>query len=182
MERTTRDRILDAVQQILIRGGHSAVTLDAVAAEAGVSKGGLLYHFASKSALITGLANRLTDAAESEFARAREQGVVRTYLRTSSPESSEEAALYWAMLVAGLGGRGELSEEAEVLTHAVFERWWALLREDVRDPVLAEGIRLIGDGLFFTAVSGLPQPDPSLVRELIERCVAAAERARDVAE
>ena len=182
MEKPTRDRILDAVQEILVRDGHSAVTLDAVAAAAGVSKGGLLYHFGSKSALITGLAVRLSEAAEQEFARARREGVVRTYLRTSSPESAEEADLYGAMLEAGLGGRGELSSEAEVLTHTVFERWWAMLREDVADPVLAEGIRLIGDGLFFTAISGLPQPDPALVRALIERCVVAAEQARTAEE
>ena len=44
----TRDRILDALQRILVRKGTAAVTLESVAAEAGVSKGGLLYHFRSK--------------------------------------------------------------------------------------------------------------------------------------
>ncbi|MFL1379120.1 TetR/AcrR family transcriptional regulator, partial [Nocardiopsis protaetiae] len=41
----TRDRILDALQEILVQEGYSSVTLEAVARAASVSKGGLLYHF-----------------------------------------------------------------------------------------------------------------------------------------
>ena len=41
------------------RDGAAALTLDAVAAEAGVSKGGVLYHFGSKRALIDGLLDAL---------------------------------------------------------------------------------------------------------------------------
>ena len=41
----TRKRLLDAAAAVVRRDGAGALTLDAVAAEAGVSKGGLLYHF-----------------------------------------------------------------------------------------------------------------------------------------
>ena len=41
----TRRRLLDAATAVVRRDGARALTLDAVAAEAGVSKGGLLYHF-----------------------------------------------------------------------------------------------------------------------------------------
>ena len=44
-------RILGALRDLLSRGGTGAVTLESVAAAAGVSKGVLLYHFPSKSAL-----------------------------------------------------------------------------------------------------------------------------------
>lgn len=47
-----RQSILHAAAAIAGRDGVAAVTLDAVAAEAGVSKGGLLYHFPTKNALI----------------------------------------------------------------------------------------------------------------------------------
>jgi len=47
---SARDRVLDAYETLLIESGPAATTLDAVAAAARVSKGGLLYHFASKDA------------------------------------------------------------------------------------------------------------------------------------
>jgi AcrR family transcriptional regulator len=53
-----RERILDAAEELASRDGFATLTLDRVAAEAGVSKGGLLYHFASKYALIEGMVER----------------------------------------------------------------------------------------------------------------------------
>ena len=42
-----RERILDAAESVVIEQGVTGMTLDAVAARAKVSKGGLLYHFPS---------------------------------------------------------------------------------------------------------------------------------------
>ena len=44
----SREQILDAYEHLLVQAGERAATLDAVAAQAKVSKGGLLYHFGSK--------------------------------------------------------------------------------------------------------------------------------------
>jgi AcrR family transcriptional regulator len=52
---SSREKILDAAVQVAIRDGILAMTLDAVAKEAGVSKGGLIYHFRSKDDLITAM-------------------------------------------------------------------------------------------------------------------------------
>lgn len=43
-----RGAVLDAFESLLIEVGERAATLDAVAGRAGVSKGGLLYHFPNK--------------------------------------------------------------------------------------------------------------------------------------
>lgn len=48
----TRDRILQAASELAWETGPGNLSLDAVAAKAGVSKGGLLYHFPSKSKLL----------------------------------------------------------------------------------------------------------------------------------
>ena len=48
----TREEILAAARKILIESGLSTMTLDAVAAEAGMSKTGLYYYFPSKDALV----------------------------------------------------------------------------------------------------------------------------------
>ncbi len=52
------DIILDAAEALLRRSEHRSLTIDAVAAEAGLSKGGVLHHYASKDALIGALAAR----------------------------------------------------------------------------------------------------------------------------
>ncbi len=48
----TREEILDAARSVLLRSGVAAMTLEAVATEAGMSKTGLYYYFASKDALV----------------------------------------------------------------------------------------------------------------------------------
>lgn len=55
---STRNRILDAAERIVAAAGAGNMTLDAVVQEARVSKGGLLYHFPNKEALLTGMVGR----------------------------------------------------------------------------------------------------------------------------
>src|SRR5215217_5222112 len=62
-----RTRILDAAEAIVRERGVSGLTLEAAARQAGVSKGGLLYHFASKEALITGLLSRMAEWMRADF-------------------------------------------------------------------------------------------------------------------
>ncbi len=102
--------------------GSSGVTLEKVAAEAGVSKGGLLYHFKSKSDLYDGLARRFRAQEEANIARARETGVVETFLRVSEVESAESAAGLWALLTA-MRGNDELSETARDDVLFIFNGW-----------------------------------------------------------
>lgn len=66
----TRTRVLDAAESIVQARGVPALTLDAAAREAGVSKGGLLYHFASKEALLEGLMARLALFVGGQFEAA----------------------------------------------------------------------------------------------------------------
>lgn len=48
----TREEILAAARTVLIRSSIAAMTIEAVAAEAGMSKAGLYYYFPSKDALV----------------------------------------------------------------------------------------------------------------------------------
>jgi AcrR family transcriptional regulator len=56
------DPILDAAERVAQRDGVGRVTLDAVAAEAGLSKSGLIHHYPSKDALIGAMVLRMIDA------------------------------------------------------------------------------------------------------------------------
>jgi len=55
----TRDVILDAAERVVMRDGAGRLTIDAVVRESGFSKGGVLYNFPSKLALIEGMIERL---------------------------------------------------------------------------------------------------------------------------
>ncbi len=56
-----KDLLLDSAEAVVVEGGPSRLTLDAVAEKAGVSKGGLLYHFPTKDALVEAMIARLIE-------------------------------------------------------------------------------------------------------------------------
>jgi AcrR family transcriptional regulator len=67
--------ILDAAERLIRRSGTRTLTIDAVAAEAALSKGGVLHHYGSKDALIQALAERkLGLIRDSIAAHEAEQG------------------------------------------------------------------------------------------------------------
>ena len=101
MATETRDRILAALRALLAEGGTDAVTLEAVAARAGVSKGGLLYHFPSKAALYTGLLERVRETVTSEMAVATSRsGAARGFLEYSTPTHDDEAGFFTSLIAA----------------------------------------------------------------------------------
>jgi AcrR family transcriptional regulator len=61
----TKIAILDAASKVILDKGVEALTIDAVAQEADISKGGLFYHFPSKKNLIEGMINRLISEIDS---------------------------------------------------------------------------------------------------------------------
>ncbi|GJD31869.1 hypothetical protein PMNALOAF_3132 [Methylobacterium adhaesivum] len=67
--------ILDAAERLIRRSGTRTLTIDAVAVEAALSKGGVLHHYGSKDALIQALAERkLATIRDSIAAHEAEQG------------------------------------------------------------------------------------------------------------
>jgi AcrR family transcriptional regulator len=67
--RPARERLLDAAERVVAESGAKHLTLDAVAKSAGVSKGGLLYHFPSKEALLQGMLVRHFQDVDAEVAK-----------------------------------------------------------------------------------------------------------------
>jgi AcrR family transcriptional regulator len=66
--------MLDAAEAIVLESGARHMTLDAVAARARVSKGGLLYHFPTKEALLRAMLERFSKQAE-ETRKQKAQGL-----------------------------------------------------------------------------------------------------------
>src|SRR5262245_54042058 len=93
----TKDRLLDAASVVVMRDGAQALTLDAVAEEAEVSKGGLLYHFKSKRELVEGMIERWLAQFQEEMDES-DPAFVRGYIKASGPAGNELGML--AALVA----------------------------------------------------------------------------------
>jgi AcrR family transcriptional regulator len=151
---SAKERILDAYEDILIEHGPATVTLEAVAARAEVSKGGLLYHFGSKEALLVGLIGRVAalSKADIETARGAPEGAVRYYLRTSVTDVTRDSAVHRTTLAAmRLIGN---ETRVDIAMRAYTENWRVLLNEHIEDPVTAEVVGVIGDGLYMRALIG----------------------------
>jgi AcrR family transcriptional regulator len=106
----SRDEILAAARVVLMRDGVAAVTLDAVAREAGMSKTGLYYYFASKEALLFELVfavwerygERVRDAVEAvETGPAALAAVVRTTVEGYAPQMDDFRLAYLLGQVSG---------------------------------------------------------------------------------
>jgi AcrR family transcriptional regulator len=84
-----RALLLDAAEQIAVEIGLGNLTLDLVAQRAGVSKGGLIHHFPSRTALIEGLFNHLLLGFEKSIKELiacdenKSGRFIRAYLRAS---------------------------------------------------------------------------------------------------
>lgn len=174
MASDTRDRILDSLERLLLEQGLAHVTLEAVAAEAQVSKGGLLYHFRSKEALLAGMVRRLGERSDRHLADAVATGrtVSEIYLQYPSAESADEMTLYRSMLAAMRSADGQHDEVQQALAE-VMRSWDDGLLAEIDDPVRAEIVRLVGDGIYLAALLGLPEPDPELHRRVVHRLLGA---------
>jgi AcrR family transcriptional regulator len=154
------DRILVAYEDLLIESGERGATLDAVAARAGVSKGGLLYHFGSKDALTAGLIERLMDLTDQDIdvMRSAPAGVVDYMVRSSVNVGSP----FDRTLIAAARLAQTEDPRAGVALASIRTRWLDIVTEEVGDPTLARAIVLIGDGLYYnSALMAMGAPDPA---------------------
>lgn len=149
----TRERVLDAAITVAERDGAAHLTLDAVAGEARVSKGGLLYHFPDKEALLEATlvaALDRFDAALDGHDDGQPGGGACAYLRACADPTSALPEVSTA-LVSTLANRPDLLATAR----RRFEAWRDRALADAPDPVTALVVRHAAEGLWFTDAFGL---------------------------
>lgn len=171
---STRERILDTYERILIEDGERAATFDRIASDAGVSKGGLLYHFSDKQTLAEGLLERLRALAVEDAAKmeAAPEGPSVYYVSSSVFKGDPfDRAL---LAATRLGPEGGFHLVREVLDE-VQGAWFRLILAEVGDEAVARTIVLLGDGLYYNALlnSGLKLAEsaaevPESIDELID--------------
>lgn len=174
---SVRPRLLDAAAQRVLVGGLEELTLAQVATDAGVSKGGLLYHFPTRAALLEALVTDVLDGFEAVVERDagtddRAGAWARAYVDATFDAEVSRPALAAALLsspdvgaalVARCAGRLDAwhrrieHEGIEAGTAAAIryacDGWWTLASLTGRDPRGDEQLRRRLHGLIDEALS-----------------------------
>jgi AcrR family transcriptional regulator len=141
-----RDELLDAAEGLLCDQGSDSLTLAAVADRAGVSKGGLLYHFSSKDALIKAMAERLITDFDQLVAEQPHGTYTRRYLGATMAAIRTGRLRRWAVVTGASGNMFLLAPVREAM-----KRWHTEALDDEPDPVAAQIVRLACEGLWDVA-------------------------------
>jgi AcrR family transcriptional regulator len=164
----TRDKLLDAAARLLLRD-PSKLTLDAVAAEAGVSKGGLLYHFASKAQLLDAVVDRWEASFQAQIDAAADGepgGWTRAYADVSARDLTDA---HTREIDSGIIAVLALQPERLETVRSRYEGWQERIVDDGIDPVDATIVRLAADGLWFAELLGLAPPAGKHRDQVLER-------------
>lgn len=171
----TRQKILQATHRVLRAGGYlTRFSLDAVAEEAGVSKGGLLHHFGSKDALLEAAAQEAIERFEARIALQTMHGqqtageFTRAYIETVLGEGHDQHAEFSPILLSYL-------RTAEAGTR--FDFWQQQSAQDGLPLALATIIRLAVDGLIYTEMIDNAPVDEVFREQLREQLLTLVELA-----
>ncbi|SDJ28552.1 TetR/AcrR family transcriptional regulator [Natribacillus halophilus] len=160
------DELLDATQRVINSRGVAYLTIENVAKEAGVSKGGLLYHFPSKNALIQGVIKEVLERYAEGMENINEKDVEKGHFIRSYAEASLNNP---QQLKAGLLAAIATDQELLKPVQEFHEEWQEKIEDDGLDPILATIYRLIIDGLWFNDIFDLAPPKGELRRDVLDR-------------
>lgn len=171
MRTSKRDRIITGALELAHRDGFDALTFDALAEHVGLTRGGVIYHFRTKTELLEGIAVAFQERWRAEALEAlgkpleeanRTEALARSVLDgeilpgevsfiLSSTPQAETIKNAWDMLRdEWIGEVDELSAMQRVALLAV-DGWWANRAVDSRsrnpdEPAIAELIVSLARG------------------------------------
>lgn len=156
----TRAAVLDAAFRVA-RGGAGRFTIDAVARDAGVSKGAVLHHFPDKEALAAGMLEKELDRLEEAIERrlaSEEPGEPGSWLRAYVGANFELGAgdpnANAALMAAGATNPGLLADVRERVGG-----FWRRAGADGLDAARVSVVMLATDGLATAEFFGLRAPE-----------------------
>lgn len=138
------EALLDAAIQVVSRDGLGALTLDAVAKEAGVSKGGLTHHYATKDALVTAMLEHFAQRLMRELDRFAADDPelkgrrIRAMMKVAFPELRGDGS------TAGRAGRTKSvvgKRGANGVSSEVQQLFFAAIAANVVNPDLLKPLR-----------------------------------------
>ncbi len=147
----TRRSVLDAAADLVATEGAGKLTLDAVAERVGLSKGGILHHFATKDSLIAAMIEDVVTQFEADLARhvVGETGpgsFARAFLRAClDPDGALTRTL---RVSAGILAAVAINSQLLAPLRRRYDEWRRRLEDDGIDPAIAELVRSAADGLW----------------------------------
>jgi len=185
--RSTRDRVLDVVLDLLEEGGEAAVRIDDIKGRSGVPIGSIYHHFDNREGLIAAAqVRRFARYAEAEIAalseivrRSRDVEHFRASVRHLTLQSASEVrvAERWARVavLASTRGRPELEEEIRTIQTRLTDEFQAHVSEGQARGYFRSDLDARALALFIEAYSlGL------VLNEVDERAVSEGDWERVV--
>ncbi len=171
-----RERILEAADEVARERGVANLTLDLVAEQAKVSKGGLLYHFTTKEALLRGMIDRALDRYRSLLKTEvdRQGSDYRSYLKASilARQDCDEGSECSRAFFAAAANFPDMPERAHVDVEEHVER----LRAEPDRFANAAILSLAIDGLHFLELLNLAPFTPDEREAIVKRILEQADR------
>jgi AcrR family transcriptional regulator len=171
---TTQTAILEAAGKVVLEKGVGALTLDAVALEAGVSKGGLLYHFPSKNKLIEGMIKRLIaefdSMLEAELAKSNGDWL-SAYIRASF-QSNPKLDSVGSALFAAVANDPELLKPLR----AHYAQWQDKVTASAASPEIGTIIRMAIDGLWVSDLLDFAPPSSATRKKMLTALLKLASK------
>lgn len=178
MRPSSRTQILEAAIRVTEKEGITSLTLESVAVEAGLTKGGLLYHFRTREELLLAIQRHLTEGWEKQLearlgkAFAEATAAERAIAYTLMDMESEPRKADLAFMVESAS-----DPELAQVWNSLVDRWVPVPSEP--DPAQLELFlaRMAADGLWlFEATTGT-RLTPAVKDALRQRIAALTESA-----
>lgn len=176
----TKKIILAAARKIAVKDGVARLTIEAVAKKAGVSKGGVLYHYPSKKKLIMALMDQYVAHLNEELETALEQN-------RDKPYALVYAFMDWFKRRDGIAPENR-DWGAAIFTVQSFDmslmeplhQWYRNLFQRIRDSVGDQAKTTLGvialEGFFMLSLYNVDYSTPEerekvfeLIKELLNR-------------
>lgn len=151
----TRQQLLDLAEEIVRTEGAKALTIDALARAAGISKGGVQYSFASKDDLVRALIERWTsqfDAMLITDETSSPADLIRSYIRAMRASQPAMNAKMAGLMSTYLQDPDNMRETRQWY-RGIFER----LGEASADAQAARVAFLAVEGLFLLRIVGIDE-------------------------
>lgn len=163
-----RTLILNTTKDFILNHGINDLTLDRIVQQAGISKGGLLYHYPNKLALLEGLTERVfTDFAEKVHHAADEDQEqtgkwTRALIKVSAEDLKQNAELNIGIFTSSLleSNVSDILRQYQLLLNK--------LEEDDLPKATATTIRLTLDGLYYNQIFNIAPLDDNEMDDIIQ--------------
>ncbi|MGO1077390.1 TetR/AcrR family transcriptional regulator [Inquilinus sp. CA228] len=152
----SRNAAIQAALAIIARDGPGRLTLDAIARESGISKGGVMHHFRTKEAVVTALLEHLTErfrkftqAYLAEIGPDKPGAILEAQIATLRESIATPHSAFFAILGAVAENPDLLSINREAEAEAL-----EAVKAEAADPELAVLRWMAARGLHMTTLLG----------------------------